>query len=58
MTNPGRNNESIHDGTYKAVLVCFMSFLNDHEYDKEYEFSQEELVEAVNPINIKKHMCP
>jgi hypothetical protein len=42
--------------TYKAILVCFMSFLKEHEYDKDYEFSQEELG-AVTPIDVKKYMC-
>jgi hypothetical protein len=42
--------------TYKAILVRFVSFLKEHEYDKAYEFSQEELG-AVTPIDDKKYMC-
>jgi hypothetical protein len=43
--------------TYKAILVCFMSFLKEHEYDKEYEFSLEELGAVLTPIDVKKYMC-
>jgi hypothetical protein len=42
--------------TYKAVLVRFMSYLNGHQYDKDYDFSQEELA-PVKPIDLKKYFC-
>jgi hypothetical protein len=42
--------------TYKAALVTFMSYLHDHEYDKDYDFSQEELG-ALTPIDVKNYMC-
>jgi hypothetical protein len=35
-----------------TALVDFKSFVDDHEYDKEYESSQEELG-AVKPIDVK-----
>ena len=41
---------------YKSVLVRFMSFRNDEEYDKNYEFTQEELG-AATPIDVKRYMC-
>ncbi len=42
--------------TYKAILVHFMSYVSGHAYDKDYEFSQEELG-ALNPLDVKKYMC-
>ncbi len=42
--------------TYKAVLVRFMSYLNEQEYHKDYKFSQEELG-AVKPMDVKRYMC-
>ncbi len=42
--------------TYKAILVHFMSYVSGHAYDKDYEFSQEELG-ALNPMDVKKYMC-
>jgi hypothetical protein len=43
------------DTYYKAALVDFKSFLNDHAYDQEYKSSQEELG-AVNAIE-NKNVC-
>jgi hypothetical protein len=40
--------------TYKVILVCFMSFLKEHKYDKDYEFSQ---LGEVSPIDDKTYMC-
>jgi hypothetical protein len=42
--------------TFKAILVHLVSYVGGYEYDKAYEFSQEELG-AMNPMDVKKYMC-
>jgi hypothetical protein len=55
-TNSDGNDKPWLIPRYKSVLVRFMSFLKEHEYAKDYEFSPEELG-TVTPIDVKKYMC-
>ena len=41
--------------TYRAILVKFMSYMNDQEYENDYDFSNEELG-AIKPSDVKRYM--
>jgi hypothetical protein len=41
--------------TYKTIIVHFMSYVSGYKYNKDYEFSEEELG-ALKPMDVK-NMC-
>jgi hypothetical protein len=41
--------------TYRAALVKFMSYIDDQEYEKDQDFSNEELG-AIKPSDVKRYM--